>query len=588
MRSFLKYVLATVLGIFLAVGLLLTLVFSATVALHMRDKPEVEPNSVLRLALDRPMRDHVSEDSPLREIDPTGANSSLVTLLHVIEQARKDPRIKGISLELGAVRAGITQLGALRRALECFKRSGKFIWAYSDNYSQSAYYLSTVADSVYTNPVGSVELRGLALTVNYFKSFGDRYGLQFEVFRHGKFKAAVEPFLQDSISRANRQQLTQLLGWIWRDMTSDIAKSRGVRTAALQRAADSGAGLLAQGALRAHLIDAIRYRDQYEAQLRRKLGLKADEKIAFVTPDAYHLAEAPPKAEKDRIAVVFAQGEIGYRQGEEAREDQIDQITLGETLKTLRSDDHVKAVVLRINSPGGSGLASELIWREVALTEKKKPVIVSMGDYAASGGYYIACRADEIFAETNTLTGSIGVFSVIPNAKTLANEQGIHTSVVKTNTHAHPYGLTTGISKGFKPILQSNVDAFYHTFIKRVAQGRNLKPTYVDSIAQGRVWAAPDALRLGLVDRLGTLGDAIRLAAQKVGSVHYSLEYYPKYPLTFSKLLREFSAETRIQTRGALIREALGQAAYQTYKRLKTLRQIKGPIAMLPFALRID
>lgn len=589
MKQFLKYVLATVVGMLLVSALSLLFFSFMAVALSIGEKPKVQDNSVLQLSLAQPVMDRASADALLSRLDPAEHDISLVDLLESIEHAKGDPKIKGISLEPDEVEAGITQLGAIRRALEDFKKSGKFVLAYADSYSQAGYYLSSVADSVYTNPVGTIDLKGIATAVTYLKRFGDRYGIGFDVFRHGKFKAAVEPFLQDSMSQANREQLKRLLTSTWHNMVSAMAASRHLSPSDLERAADARYGNFTQKALQAHLIDGIRYRDQYEALLRQRLGLEAGERIALISPTTYHRTYERPARAAARIAVVFAQGEIRYSHlSDERREDVIDQATLRHTFERIRKDDHIKAVVLRVNSPGGSGLASELIWREIALTKKRKPVIVSMGDYAASGGYYIACGADAILAEPNTVTGSIGVFSLIPNAKALAHEQGIHTSVVQTNAHAYPYSLSTGISKGFRPILQASVDSFYDTFTSRVAQGRGLQKAYVDSIAQGRVWAAPDALRLKLIDGLGTLQDAVRRAAKKVGIEKYSLTYYPKYHLSLMQLLRELPQEVNTKAQAATVRHILGEAGYETYKRLNALRQTKGPIAMLPFRLKLD
>ncbi|MEH0007982.1 MAG: signal peptide peptidase SppA [Flavobacteriales bacterium] len=588
MKSFLKYVLATVIGVFIVAIFLCFTFFAAVIALNTKvgETPKVRDNSVLRLTLDKPIRDRVSMDSPFGKINPFGRRESLIRILQAIRYAKNDDKIKGISIEPGATVAGITQLGEIRRAIANFEKSGKFVLAYSDRYSQGGYYVSTEADSIYTSPLGTVDLKGLSASVAYFKDFGDRYGVHFEVIRHGKFKAAVEPFLQDTMSAANREQLTALLGSIWKNTSKDIAQSRGLRDEAVQIATDSLYGLFTDKAQQVHLIDKAIYRDAYEDILRNRLGLEPTEKISFVSPESYRPADQSSHTSDDQIAVVFAQGEIVYNRAE--NENFIGQVTFQKTFKALRENKNVKAVVLRINSPGGSALASELIWREIALTKKRKPVVVSMGDYAASGGYYIACGADEIFAEPNTITGSIGVFSILPDAKALASHHGVQTAVVQTNAHSHQYGLTTGISQSFRKILQKCTANFYDTFISRVAEGRGLPKAYVDSIAQGRVWAAGDALRLKLIDRLGTLDAAIAAAAESANISDYEVVDYPKYREPILKLLDELTKGVGIQAKGELLQAELGAEGYKAYTRLKRLGTYKGPIALLPFTLHFD
>ncbi len=588
MRSFLKYVLATIVGVFLVALFFCFGFFALAIALgtSTHKAHRIKKNSVLRLALDKPIRDRVSTTSLLEKVNPNGKKKSLIQILQAIRYAKNDDAIKGISIEPGETMAGITQLGEIRAALSDFKKSGKSVLAYSDEYDQGGYYLSTEADSIYTSPLGIVNLKGLAASVTYLKSFGDRYGIHFEVIRHGKFKAAVEPFLQDTMSAANREQLTALLGSIWKNTAGEIAESRGLSEEAVQLATDSLYGLFTDAARQAHLIDSLLYRDAYDDIWRNRIGLGSGEKIPFVSTDTYYQAHKPSHSSGDQIAVVFAQGQILYTQSED--ENFIGQRVFQKTFKALRENKNVKAVVLRISSPGGSGLASELIWHEIALTKKRKPVVVSMGDYAASGGYYIACGADEIFAEPNTITGSIGVFALLPDAKALAEHHGIHTAVVQTNAHSHPYGLTTGTAQNFRKTLQKSVTNFYRLFISRVAEGRGLSKAYVDSIGQGHVWAAGDALRLKLIDRLGTLDAAIAAAAERAKISDYEIVNYPKYPNPILKLFDEFTKGFRARIKGELLEAELGEEGYKAYTQLKSLQAYKGPIALLPFALHID
>ncbi|UKM63757.1 signal peptide peptidase SppA [Flavobacteriaceae bacterium GSB9] len=584
--NFLKRVLSTVVGIivFLTICFFGLIIIGALFGSDPNETIKVKPNSVLELRLDFPIRDYAGkiefEEYPiLNESEKNG----LFNLIDAINYAATDDKIKGISIDNHFIDAGISQTKALRRALLKFKESGKFVTSYSDIYTQKDYYLSSVADTIYLNPVGIMEFKGLYSERLYFKDFQEKSGLKMEVVRLGKYKSAVEPFLDNKMSKNNRQQITAYLNSLWNDMKADISLSRNIPIAQLNTIADS---LLARNpvlAKRSKLIDKIGYYDEYMNGIKNAIGIAIDEELQTVTLEDYaqYASNKVNRYNKNKIAVIYAEGDIIYGEGDLGV---VGQGTMSESLVEAREDDKIKAVVLRINSPGGSALASELIWREIALTKQVKPVIVSMGDFAASGGYYIACNADKIIAEPTTITGSIGVFGILPNGKQLAENMGINAEQVATNTNAVTYSFFEPLSNTQRQFIQEEILDTYQLFSKRVSQGRGLTSEEVESIAQGRVWTGSDALNIGLVDELGGLDLALNYAAEMAGIEDYQVEELPVFRKNIEEMLEKFGLT---KTKETILKEELGEENYKLLNKIKALSQKKGIQLLFPFSTEI-
>ena len=585
--KFLGNVLSTIIGLFIFCMLFFFgIIFIAAVFGGESETTFVENNSVLELNLAEVTNDYGGKFN-YEEIGYFEANhDGLADVLKAIEVAKIDEDIKGISILNNTLSLGIAQTKALRDQLEDFKKSGKFVMAYGDGYSQKDYYLNSVANTIYLNPIGDIDFKGLSTEVMYFKDFQDKTGLKMEVIRHGKYKSAVEPFLLSEMSPENRDQITTFLTSIWNAMAADISKSRNIPVAQLNTIA---AGLLARTpemALQNKLIDKIAYEDVYHNDIKKALKVDANEDYNTVDIMDYatNVATAAPNFEtKDKIAILYAQGEIGSGEG--------DLTTVGEgsmrrSLQEARKDDNIKAIVLRVDSPGGSALTSELIWREIELTKKVKPVIVSMGNLAASGGYYISCNANQIFAESSTITGSIGVFGTLPNLSQVTKNYGINTELVETHENASGYSLFKPLDDNFRKVTQEGVERIYNTFVTRVATGRKMTFTQVDAIAQGRVWAGSDALRLGLVDKIGGLDDALAYASNLVKVKEYSTVDYPKYEKDFKDFFGR-SGLPFMKSRENLIKEEIGLENYKIIEQIRKMNSQKGVQAMMPFEVNI-
>jgi len=544
-------------------------------------------NSIIKLDLERVSNDYGGsiyiEDFDYKETNHDG----LINVLQAIDYAKTDAKIKGISIENNLSLLGLTQRKSIAEKLEEFKKTGKFVVAYADNYSQGEYYLASIADTVYLNPMGSVDFKGLASEILYMKDLQEKTGIEMEVIRHGKYKSAVEPFLQQTMSDENREQMTVLLNSIWDAFAGDISKNRQISLEALNDIATNLNGRNANLALENKLIDKIAYLDEYHNGIRKALGIKSDDNINEIEILDYikdvNLKMSKFSA-KDQIAVVFAQGEI--RSGE-GGVNVIGEGSIGRALKAARKNDNIKAVVLRVNSPGGSALTSDIIWREIELTKKTKPVIVSMGDVAASGGYYIACNATRIFTEPATITGSIGVFGMVPNFEKVAGKFGVNAQQVKTHENAGGYSPFRKMSPKYKETLTESVEMIYDTFVSRVAEGRNMTTAQVDSVAQGRVWTGTMAKELGLVDELGSLDDAISYAAELVESTDYKITLYPQYKIKLGDLLRKFFGVSVANATENAIKEEIGVENYKLLQRVNYLKQTEGVQAMLPYHLDI-
>ncbi|MDG2433789.1 signal peptide peptidase SppA, partial [Flavobacterium sp.] len=492
--------------------------------------------------------------------------------------------IEGISILNGNSQLGMAQSKALRDALLGFKKSGKFIMAYSNAYSQKEYYLNSVADKIYINPVGEMDFKGLSSEILFFKGLQEKTGVKMEVIRHGKYKSAVEPFLENEMSAANREQVTALLNAVWNSVTADISKSRNISIEKLNEIAN---GLLARTpemAKEQKLVDIIAYEDSYHDDIKKKLDIAKDEDYNTVSIADYTkkvVTTSKISDAKDQIAIIYAQGEI---QGGEGDVNTIGEGSMRRSLQDARKNKNVKAIVLRINSPGGSALTSDLIWREIELTKKVKPIVVSMGNYAASGGYYIACNANTIFAENNTITGSIGVFGILPNFSQLTTKIGINVEQVNTHENAAPYSPFVPLNDKFREVTLEGVEAIYKTFVTHVAQGRKMTFEQVDAIGQGRVWSGSEAIKIGLVDKIGGLDAAIKEAAMLGKTKKYTTQNYPEYKKDFNDLLAGFPFA---QSKENFIKNEIGAENYELLQEVKHLQMKKGVQAMLPFQINI-
>jgi len=582
--NFLRNLLASIIGTFITLGLILFLLIMVVVAISEDEEIIVKPNAVLEIQLDRMVKDYAPKsDDPFDEI--FGANNKklgLNEIINAIENAKYDDNIKGISINTLSVNAGISQTKSIRNKLAEFKESGKFVNAYADIYDQKAYYLASVADTVFINPVGAIDFKGLSSEVLFLKNLQEKTGVKMEVIRHGKYKSAVEPFLENEMSANNREQITSFLKSIWNEMLVDISESRNISVEELNLIAD---GLLARNpklAIENKLVDGAIYMDEYEAKLKLACGVDLDKKLNTITLKDYISTGKGRVIEKasDKIAVIYAQGEIIYGKGDE---DYIGQELIINALREARKSNSVKAIVLRVNSPGGSALSSELIWREIEITKKELPVVVSMGDVAASGGYYIACNANKIIAEPTTITGSIGVFGVIPNISKLAENIGVNAEQVSTNKGAN-YSLFEPMTNEFRTVTQEGVEFVYTTFLDRVAAGRNMTVAQVDEIAQGRVWSGLEAKEKGLVDELGGLKEAVIEAAGLAGITDYRVHNYPSYKIDFED---RFSGFPFASTKDEILIKEFGETNYKIYQTLKQFSEISGIQARLPYVIDI-
>jgi len=587
--KFISNILATIIGIFLFCMLFFfgIMVIGAVFG-GDDDAVKVKKNSVIELDLSEVSLDYAGKIN-FKDFNYFETNhNGLTDILNAIENAKTDDKIKGISILKNQTGLGLAQSQAIRKKLTEFKKSGKFVVAYSDFLTQKDYYLNSVADTVYLNPIGELDFKGLSSEVLYMKELQEKTGIKMEVIRHGKYKSAVEPYLNQEMSPENREQITVLLNSVWKTIVTDISESRNVPVDTLNAIANSLNARTPELALANNLIDKIAYEDEYHNAIKTKLKVSKSEDYNIISILDYAKNNATSVSDfskKDIIAVIYAQGEI---RGGEGEVNIIGEGSIKRSLKAAREDKNVKSIVIRVDSPGGSALTSELIWREIELTKKIKPVVVSMGNVAASGGYYIACNANTIFAEQSTITGSIGVFGMLPNMSTLAKNIGINAEQVKTHDNASGYSLFEPIDENFKKFTLESIETIYGTFLKRVAEGRNMTTTQVDSIAQGRVWTGNDALKLGLVDKIGGLEDAIKHAATLGKTKSYQVENYPEYEQSFEDLLNNLTGISMFQTKDDLLREHLGEESYLLIQQIKKANQLKGVQALMPFELRIN
>lgn len=582
--NFLRNFLAAILGTLVALGIIfiMFIVFASLLG-SAEDTVVIKDNSILELQLQKPIKDYVGENAADPFAGLLEESQGLDEILTAIQVAKNDNDIKGISINNNFIMAGMAQTQAVRKALEDFKENGKFIYAYGDFYMQKDYYLASVADSIFLNPVGAMDFKGLASEVLFFKDLQEKTGVKMEVIRHGKYKSAVEPFLSNEMSDANRTQIKELIGSLWNSMVDDIATGRNITPENLNNIADTLGGRTPKYAKKSGLIDDVLFYDQYEDKLRLALGTTHGEDFNSVLLEDY-TTRSNTKGKKrgdDKVAVIFAQGEIMYGEG---GPDIIGQGIINEAIIKAKEDENVKAIVLRVNSPGGSALASDIIWREIELAKAVKPIVVSMGNVAASGGYYIAVGADKIFAEPTTITGSIGVFGTIPNMTELAADIGINAEQVGTNKNSVDYSLFEPMTDHFRTTMQEGIEDIYTVFLERVSDGRGISMAQADSLAQGRVWSGVDAKRIGLIDELGTLDDAIAEAASMAELQDYGIRKYPKYKSGFEQFMEDFGGAS-MKAKENFIEQEIGHEAYSVLKQVKSAMQQKGVQARMPFVL---
>ncbi len=587
LAAFIGTLIALVINFFIKVGVVSSMISNLSKS-ESETSTTVKPNSVLYMKLDYEIPDRTT-DNPFGNInfqtmetsDATGLNE----ILRNIENAKTDANIKGIYLELSSIPTSMATIQEIRNKLIEFKESGKFIVAYGESYGQSAYYLASIADKIFLNPEGAMDLHGMASQIMFYKHLLEKLDIEMQIVRgpNNRFKSAVEPYFLDKMSEANREQMDKLLGTVWGQILASISQSRNISVEQLNQIADNLDVLFnAQKALEYGLVDNLYFKDQVLDELKGLTG--SNKSINAVGNANYAKSYKDKNVSKNEVAIIYASGQIFDGKGNE--EQAIYSENLSKTIRKAREDKNVKAIVLRVNSPGGSALASAIIGRELDLTKEVKPVIVSMGNYAASGGYWISAKADYIFADPTTLTGSIGVFGTFPNAQGFLNDKiGLTFDVAKTNENADFPNFTQPLTEFQYNKLQEMVGKTYNDFTQRVAEGRGLRQTFVDSIGQGRVWAGADAIGLGLVDKLGDMEDAIAYAVEKANLGNdYKVTEWPKQKDFFTRLMESMNKTDELD---AAMKQKLG-VYYNYYKGLENLNNNTGIQARMPFDLVIE
>jgi len=582
LAAFIGTLIALVINFFIKVGVVSSMISNLSKS-DTESSATVKPNSVLYMKLDYEITDR-TVDNPFGGLDFTSMESKdatgLTDILRNIEHAKTDPNIKGIYMELSSIPTSTATLQEIRDKLIEFKNSGKFIVTYSEGYSQSAYYMASVADKIFLNPEGALDLHGMATQIMFYKHLLDKLDIEMQIVRgpNNRFKSAVEPYFLDKMSEANREQMEKLLGTVWGQILTGISESRNISVEQLNQIADNLETVFnADKALEFGLVDNLCYKDQVVEELKGLTGSNKD--INAIGNANYAKSYKDKSTSKNEVAVIFALGQIYDGKGDETQG--IYSENLSKTIRKAREDENVKAIVLRVNSPGGSALASAVIGRELDLTKEVKPIIVSMGDYAASGGYWISAKADYIFADPTTLTGSIGVFGTFPNMQGFLNDKiGLTFDVAKTNENADFGSVAQPLTEFQYKKLQDMVVKTYDDFTNRVAEGRGLTQTYVDSIGQGRVWAGADAIGLGLVDQLGDMEDAIAYAAQKAElGEDYKVTEWPKQKDFFTRIMESMNEKDKIDI---AMKQKLG-VYYNYLQGLENLQKNTGIQARMPF-----
>lgn len=582
-KKILVSTLTTVISFFIIVFIFIGIAIISSDSSN--DKENIAETSILKIDFKNKIVDRGSNELKLEDIINESTHKiGLNQILTSINNAKKDDRIKGIYLNIENVTANPATLEEIRNKLQEFKDStDKFIVSYSETYSQNAYFLSSTADKIYMHPEGILEFKGLAYQGMFFKNALQKLEIEAQIIRHGKFKSAVEPFMLDKMSSSNRLQTSKFINSIWTDIKNEISEDRPVYPKQIDAIAQDFLIQKAEDAITHKFVDHLVYKDQLIDSLKAKLNLKSDQKINFVSLETYKNSNSENKKySKNKIAVIYASGEIKSGKGDAQT---IGSEGLSKSIRKARLDDKVKAIVLRVNSPGGSALASETILREMALAKDAKPVVVSMGDVAASGGYYIACQADKIVANPTTITGSIGVFGVLMNAqKMINNKLGVTIDTVKTNTYSDLGSVFRPLTNNERNIIQNSVENVYDTFISRVSKGRSISKEMVDDIGQGRVWTGRDALEIGLVDVLGGLEDAISIAEKMANLNDYRIVNLPKIKDPLEKMIEELMNG---QVKNYIIKSELGEF-YKPYMELKNINKIDKIQMRMPTQFQIN
>ncbi len=588
MKDILKYMLGTILGLFgLALfGFILLLGISAIAG--SGSKIEIEPNSVLYLSFEKGIVDRANKPG-LVDIDFDGSKKnkpiSVSTALDVLDYAKTDNNIKGIYMDLNTFEGSWANIEEVRNALIDFKSSGKFIMAYSNIYSNKNYYMASVANNIYMVPNGGLVWNGLSRTIMFFKGSLEKLGIEPQIFKVGKYKSAVEPYILDKMSDANREQNNSFMNSFYDHMLEKVSNERDLDISALKDIADEFKIRDDKGSVKHKLVDELLYKDEVLQKIREALGIDEGDEISsicFSDYEKYYRSKKELEFNLDKIAVVYAAGNIVDGKGSK---DEIGGASLSKVIRKVREDENTKAMVLRVNSPGGSALASEIIWREVALTKKKMPVIVSMGNVAASGGYYISCLADTIVAQPNTITGSIGVFGIVPNLKGLYEDKlGLSFDMVKTSKYGDFGSLYRAFDSNESNIIQESVNRIYDVFLGRVSDGRGQSKEDIHKVAEGRVWTGLQAKENGLVDVIGGLEDAINIAKEKAKLEEYSISNYPKSEKKPWELILEALNESASET---FIEKELGDYSL-LFKEVKAISKSRGIQARLPYTIRIE
>ncbi len=583
MKDFFKYLFASMLGFFLSMAIIfiivIVIIFGAISSLDDDKTVAVSSNSVLFLNLDQPITERTPKN-PFGNLPIVGNDDKsgigLNDVLKSIKRAKTDDNIKCIYLNVSSPNAGYATMREVRNALIDFKKSHKKIISYSEVYSQGAYYLASAADKIYLNPEGALEFKGFSSELTFFKGTLEKVGVEMQVIRVGNYKSAVEPFILDKMSDYNRKQVTAYVGGLYNTFLTDIANSRDIKKDSLYVIADQYRIQQPQDALNYKMVDGLKYKDQILEELKGISGRTKGENIRSIDINDYAKNNTDSGTSKNKIAVIYANGEIS---GGEGNDNQIGSERISRAIRKARLDDDIKAIVIRVNSPGGSALASDVIWREIVLTKKEKPVIASFGDVAASGGYYIGCAADSIFVQPNTITGSIGVFGLIPNFQNLmTNKLGITFDGVKTGQYADIMATNRPMTAGERFIIQNELNRIYSGFVSRVAEGRKKSKAYIDSIGGGHVWIGTDAVQIGLADRIGSFNDAINAAAKKAKIKDFKVTEYPDVIDPLKSLMDE--STDKIKT--YYTKQELGDN-YMLYQQMKKVIASSGIQARMPF-----
>lgn len=587
MKKFIIQVLATIVGIVLLTSIVVFGLILINIIAFIPSKFVVKDKSILEINLNNPILESPNDKEASISLLNNDKRVYLKDILQVINQAKTDEKIEGISLKLSNIYAGYSQIAEIRQALLNFKESKKFIYSYSNDCDQRSYYLSSVADSLYVNPNASIELAGLSAEVLFYKNLGQKFGVNFEVLRHGKYKSAVEPYLRDNLSEENRYQLKNLLENFWYKISSDIISSRKITNESFNKSVDSLYGFIPELAYTNNLVDRLIYESQYDNLIKKRLSLSDEDSINKISLEQYKEIIEDVSFINDKIAILYASGQIYTGKGD----SEIYSKTFINLINEIKNDDDIKAVVLRVNSPGGSANASAEILYELYELKKKKPLIVSFSDIAASGGYYISMAADKIYAQDNTLTGSIGVLGMIPDVKKLANTIGITSDYVSTNANSNYYSITQGTSQGFKGIMNKGITITYNKFINEVMKGRHMTYAQVDSVGQGRIWSGRDALEKGLVDEIGGFNEAIEYAAKKAGVTSYNLVSYPEEKNKWDLIVNMFTSDANELNQSGvidnLIKYELGKDHYKLYQKIKNIESNQGIMYLMPYDVKI-